>query len=78
MIRHKTVSRAVWEAVWLAGNISVGKATNGAVWEAVELAVWGAVFRAVRDAVYGAVIEAKDRSHPHLEEFLRELRGEER
>jgi len=47
---RRAVGGIVDETVWLAGNISVGKATD----------------RALR------------RPHLHLDEFLRELRGEER
>ncbi len=73
MIRYKTVRGAVWEAVGGALHEAV-YLTDGAVSEAVFVAVNNAVW----EAVGGAVNRATDQPHPHLEEFLRELQGEER
>jgi hypothetical protein len=73
MIRYKTVRGAVNEAVWLAGNISVGKATDRSVNGAVGWTVGGATDWAVFRAVWEAANRAASRHHPHLEEFLREL-----
>ena len=61
MIRYKTVRETVSEAVFWP--------VRGAVDRDVDEAVFWAVDRAVSEAVD----DAKNRHHPHLDEFIREL-----